>query len=1139
MGDDQPSREEQSRQLEAAIAAQEAQRAVLGDTVADITVRALRRQLESLRAREQAPPEVGASSDDLSARLQRHVPEALAEKLKAIGRIEEERRQVTVIFADITGFTTLCEERDKETVASFTDAVLRELSEAVYLHEGYVDKFLGDAVLAVFGAPLAHEDDEERALRAALEMRRRMEGLDRAWRGRLGRTLDLHIGVNTGEVIAGYSGVQMSYRLLGDTVNTASRLGDAAPPGKIYVSRDTYRPTREAFSFLAMEPIRVKGKARPVVVYELERARLDYRKARGLTDLATAFVGREAQLGELASVAAALRAGRGRIIAVSGEAGIGKSRLMDEWRDRLRGGGSVNWVEGRCLPFTAALAYGPFLDVMRRYAGIDEEQSEEAARRRLDLGVGRFFPGDREARAVLANLMGLTLAEEERALLQKITAKELRDRLFALLEAIFAALAADCPTVLVIEDLHWADSASHELLEHLFPLAERLPLAIALVTRPEARGSRALAAARERHAGVFTDLALTPLTEAGAVEMASRLLSLGEVPEALRNLVVQRAEGNPFYVEEMLRSLIEQGALVRAGAGGWKAEAAIARAVVPDTLHGLLMARLDRLPPETRQLAQRAAVIGRIFLYRILRRMTDDEQGIDDGLGRMEREDLIRERASDPELEYMFRHALTQEVAYESLLDSRRAELHRRAGAAMEELFAGRIGEFTRVIGGHFLKGEDWGKAADYLVRSGDAAARLKADAEARADYTCALQALERLPEGAEIARRRVDATISLAMVNYMGAPPKELLAWLEKAEGLAAALPAPDGTPGGDRLRLARVHYYTATQLMFGNKMREALGYHAKVLAVAAELQAPELLDMPSFAIGSVLVVQGHLGKARHLLGQAIAAFEKSGDRFMLGRARSMLGYALLHMGDLAEAWAEEERALEILEAVNASGPMATAHLVLSGLYRYQGRDADSQRRSDEHARRAVELSVSAGDLVLHYFSRGIWAWDLALVGRFEEAAEQMERCFALAAKLGEQLIYLDQFLARRADIALGLGRREEARALVRQAVEVSRKTGGVWAEAHAGRALGRILATDAPADFDGAEAELARSLQLYESGQNLMGVAHTEIDWGGVCRLRGDGPAAREHYGKAIALFESKGIGKRAAQVRALLES
>jgi tetratricopeptide (TPR) repeat protein len=241
--------------------------------------------------------------------------------------------------------------------------------------------------------------------------------------------------------------------------------------------------------------------------------------------------------------------------------------------------------------------------------------------------------------------------------------------------------------------------------------------------------------------------------------------------------------------------------------------------------------------------------------------------------------------------------------------------------------------------------------------------------------------------------------------------------------------------------------------------------------------------------------------------------------------------------MGDFADARREAERGLDLGRMIKAAGVIATTNLVLSAVNMYQDMGPESQQCAGRHTRNAIEVSTNADDAVFQYVSRGIQSWWLAMVGRFEEAAEEMGRCQALAAKLGGQLLYVDQFTARQADIALGLGRREQARAIVQQAVEISQKVGGVWAEAHACRAMARILATDSPPDFDGAAVQLARSLQLYESGQNLLGTAHAEIDWGGVCRLRGDEAAAREHYGKAIALFESKGIAKRAAQVRALI--
>jgi tetratricopeptide (TPR) repeat protein len=319
---------------------------------------------------------------------------------------------------------------------------------------------------------------------------------------------------------------------------------------------------------------------------------------------------------------------------------------------------------------------------------------------------------------------------------------------------------------------------------------------------------------------------------------------------------------------------------------------------------------------------------------------------------------------------------------------------------------------------------------------------------------------------------------------------------------------------------------------------MREAVEYYSKVLAVAGELKAPELLDMPSYGIGIVLVFQGHLARGRQLLDQAIPSLQRTGNHFLHCRARSMRGFAKAMMGDVDDARRDAEQALELGRTINSSGIIAHTNLVLSAVHSYSDHDAEAQRHTDAHTRSAIEATVSGGDAVFEYVSRGIRAWCLAMYERFEDAAEEMERCLALAAKLGDQLVYTDQFTARRADIALGLGRREEARALARKALEISRMMGGIHAEAHAHRAMARIIATDATPDFAGAEARLTRSLELYESGQNVMGMAHAEIDWGGISRLRGDETAARGHYGKAIAIFESKGLEKRVAQVRALME-
>jgi class 3 adenylate cyclase/tetratricopeptide (TPR) repeat protein len=1134
-----PSQEDRRNELEKAIAAQEAQRAVLGDAVVDTTIEALRKQLDSLNR----PPQVSPSPDQdhLLQSIHSHIPKKLADKMLAARHAEGERRQVTVLFADIAGYTAMSESLDPEEVAGLVQEILKDLARSVYEHEGYVDKFIGDAVMAVFGAPVAHEDDAERALRAALLMMDRLEEFNRRSAARLDSPLGLHMGVNTGPVVAGNvdAELRMPYSVIGDTVNTASRLEGAAETGQILVSRSTWSLAREAFVFEERDPVKVKGKGKPLEVYELKRARVSPGKTRGLRNLADVFVGREAEMERLRAVTEDLKTGQGSVVQVTGEAGIGKSRLMAEWRREMESGGGVAWIEGRCYPATTSIAYGPFLDLIRRYSGVDDEQTEETARRKLDLAVERFFPGDIRAKAVFARLLALRLSEEEQEVLAGIPGKELRGQIFSLMETMFETLAAEGPAVFAFEDIHWADASSRELMAHLVPLGEGRPLVLAGVSRPEEEGSPPLSAAHKCCRVPFVQLDLSPLSEAGSVEMVTGLLTADRLPASLKELVVDRTEGNPFFVEELVRTLIEKKALAQTAEGRWEATALIENVSVPDTLQGLLMARLDSLPAETRWRAQQASVIGRIFLDRVLRRMAEAEKGIDGDLSLMEQNDLIRKRATDPEMEYMFRHALTQEVAYESLLMARRKELHRLVGEAMEELFADRIGEFTSIIGEHFYKGEAWEKACVYLERAGDAAARLYANIEGRRYFDRALQCLEHMPDTVENRRRKVDMVIKFAKSAYFGMAPKEILERLDEAEKIAVSLPGPEGETGTDKLRVTQVAFQIGLIHYSANRMREAIGYYRKVITAAPELDDPELLGVPSFAIGNALVFQGHMGKARHLLSQGMEALEKTEDWFFLGRAKAMRSYAIIMMGDCHEGLAEAQKAFEDGMKINSSNVMCASSLMMTAGYSYADPVGKKLKNTLEAAHRAIEVAEKAEDMIMLYISHGVHAWNLAMGKRFEEAEKAMEICQNMAKKMGEQLFMVDHFTSRRAEIALGLGRTEEAIDLARQAMEISKKVGGIWAEAHSLRILGKALAALDQPRWDEAEGQMQPSLDLFESGQNFMGVAHTNIAWGEICRDRGKRDAAMDHWGKAAAFFESKGLTTRLEQLHTLMEA
>ncbi len=807
---------DQIAQLEAAIAAQDELRPLLGDAVVDTAIAALRARQDALRSPETVAPRsawVPAPGEAL-AQLQSRVPEALADKARvtaATRPVEGERRNVTVLFADLSGFTALSERFDPEVIRAFQHDLFDAMASVVYEYEGFVEKFVGDAIVSIFGAPLTHEDDPERALRAALAIRERMAGVNQRWVEQLGQTLTIHIGVNTGTVVAGEIGAQHGggYAVTGDVINTASRLQDAAQPGQILVSLNTYRLAHEAFAFRGLKPLRLQGKREPLTVFELRRAKLYPGKSRGVRGLSSPMVGRARELEELRRVSDGLISGHGQVVIVRGEAGIGKSRLMAEWRAGL--GKQVRWLEGRSFSGGSAVPYAPFADLSRRYAGITDEDSESRARSRLGAALKRVLPAEAEASALVGGMLGMRPEPGEEASIAALSSQVVKQRLFALIEGLFRRLAQQRPTVLVMEDLHWADGSSLELIDHLLPLVRDLPLTVVGVFRRAGDESLWPVVAAE-YADLLTSLELAPLPDTATVTLVEELLSTPELlPPAAQELIIGKAEGNPFFVEEVIRSLIERGALVRSAehGGRWVATALIDSTRVPDTLQGVLMARLDRLPAETRRIAQLAAVIGRIFQYRVLLKLAETAGGLEADLSHLEREELIQELRRDPELEYIFKHGLTQEVAYESLLAPQRRELHARVGAALEELAGDRLGELPAILGGHFLQGGNWEKAYIYLTAAGGAATRLHAHPEARLHYDRALEAISHQSPADETVRRRIDTTLARVAVSWGADDPERNLAMLGEVETLARALSAQAASTGPDRARLARVHYW------------------------------------------------------------------------------------------------------------------------------------------------------------------------------------------------------------------------------------------------------------------------------------------------------------------------------------------
>lgn len=1131
-----PTSQEQISQLEDAIAAQESVRARLGDAMVDSVIATLRDKIQALRAPQGVPAgELLAGSPASAEMLTRFMPQALAEKARAAARRSEgERKQVTILYADLCGFTALGERVDPETIRAFQNDLFAEMAGVVYQHEGFVEKFVGDGIMSVFGAPVAHENDPDRALRAALAMRSRMAQLNARWAQRLGQALSLHIGVNTGTVVAGDLGGALggAYAVTGDTVNTTARLQAAAAPDQILVSRDTYRQTREAFAYAALDPITVKGKSEPLFVYELERAKLLPEKTRGLSDLGPAFAGREQELKLLLEVGTELEAGRGRIVSINGEAGIGKSRLLTEWRKAL--GERVQWAEGRAFAHTTSLAYGPFIDLLRRFARIGDDDSETEARARLDSAIDQLLPNEAEAHAIFTSLLGMHLTPEDAAVLAAFPAEVLRGRIYELVQTIFERLARERPTLLVIEDLHWADAATLDLLESLLPLAGRLPLALVGVRRSETDEApsklRRTVAAQFAH--LFTDVALTGLSETSSLRMIEQLLSTSAVPEVLQGIILRKAEGNPFFVEEVIRVLIERGALMQTRAG-WVATPLCETVSVPDTVHGVLMARLDALPDETKWVVQQASVIGRIFLYRVLLQIAENDPSIDADLTHLAREELIRERTRLPETEFMFKHALTQEVAYQSLLSPRRRDLHRRVGEAMMAIFSGRLGEVQGIIGEHFFKGEAWAQAVDHLAAAGDAAARFFAYAEAGAYFTQALTALSNLPESEESRGRRVDIIWRLASVSFAVDPTHNMQRLLE-AESMVRQVLALDGATV-NRLRLTRVQYWIGRIHFMRGEHRDAIQYFKQVLEVAQEIGDADLLALPSSVIGRALAMQGRWGQAEPLLAQAVAPLEKLANWYDWVATVEFLAAARAIRGKYAQGVAEAQRGLARASNLHSATAISVAHMLHAAIFIASGDAA----RMLEASNAVVAVSESAGERLWTALGYSFQGWAQSRLGDHAAALSSMAKGKVIIESLGGRVVAADWLAAAEAEIAFNAGRTEEALTLASQAVVFAQKAGGIYGVALAERTLAQARARLDPPLWEDAETRLAESLRLFEEGDSRLEVARTHVVWGDIRRARGDLPAAGEHYRKALEQFEVSGLTNEVSRLRELLQS
>ena len=989
-----------------------------------------------------APPQEDGERDVADA-LRSFVAEQVADLLVEAGdKLPEERRLITALFADVSGFTSLADRLDPEDLLEVIDPVISGLSSIVGRYEGYVEKFAGDALLALFGAPVTHEDDAERALHVALEMHTELARLCADLPH--DAELTLHVGVNSGHGIARILGseARMDYAVLGDSVILAQRLESAAPPGETYVSEMTMRLAEARFEFESVGELTLKGKSEPVPAWRLTRQRQIARSATR-AGVSTALVGRGQELAALTEALDLLTEGAGGVVSLTGEAGVGKSRLTAAARMHAEEQG-FRWFEGRCVSYGAGLAYWPYLELLRDFAGIRVDEAPELASARLAGAVGGIEAPD--ALPFFAHLLGLA-TDDVSGEVASLEPQAFRRALHGAFGTWGEAAASEQPIVIAIEDVHWADASTVALTSELTSLCSRASVLLYLTARPE--GKEVLGEiAPDR-----TAIQLESLGESSVDALIENILGSSSPPE-LAAFVAGRTAGNPFFVEELLRSLRETEALVREKESwtmrpGWDAR------TLPETIEEVLSARIDLLPRPAASALQTASVIGRLVPLPLLEGVAGDEPDLPRAVDHLVASTFLDRVEEDGERVLSFHHALVQDTAYSRILRRRRRDLHRNVAEVAEALY-GAGDDSIDLLARHLYLGEAGAKAVDYLKRAGERARRLFANEEAILHLTRAVEVVRNEPE---LAERLPDLQLSLGELhelvgNYddalgfydeVRAATSDVRAWrgtaatYRKLGKLLDALDIVDEAFSSEELRnqdllplwleqgwslFTSGHYPEAVDVLragleAAGSRREPIVAHVLVVLARAQEEAgafdaaldnallaqrifEECEDVVGLAsalrlIGGTYVVMKQYDEAAKTLRRGLELAQRVGSAEEIVGCLINLGLAELHRGRLDEAIAADREALEICERVGLEPGRGTAYANLA--------EKLAHREEYEEALAACEKAVEIANAVGRPHTIADVAQVRALIalgrGAFAEAARKAEEAAALFLEL------------------------------------------------------------------------------------------------------------------------------------------
>ncbi len=1038
-----------------------------------------------------------------------YTPKHLAEKiLTSKAALEGERKQVTVLFADLKGSMELLAERDPEEARKLLDPVLERMMEAIHQYEGTVNQVMGDGIMALFGAPLAHEDHAVRACYAALKMQDAVRRYSEELRRAQGVEVQIRVGVNSGDVVVRSIGsdLRMDYTAVGQTTHLAARMEQLAAPGSIRVTAETLHLAEGFVQVTSLGPVPVKGLGEPVKVFELvgagvARTRLEAAARRGLTR----FVGRNTELEQLRDALDLAHQSHGQVVAVVGEPGVGKSRLFWELTHSHRVHGWLI-VQSASVSYGKATAYLPVIELLRGYFGVDGRDDARSIREKVMGKVLALAPALGPAVPAFLALLDVPVNE---ASWQALEPLQRRQQTLDGVKRLLLRESEVQPLVVVFEDLHWVDGETQTLLDTLVESVPAARLLLLVNYRPEyhhAWGGKTY----------YRQLRIDPLPPESADELLDALLGTEAELRPLKRLLIARTEANPLFLEESVRTLVEIGALA-GERGAYGLTRPVEHLQIPATVKAILASRIDRLALEAKRLLQTAAVIGKDVPMPLLLAIADTaEHEVRVELARLQAAEFLYETRLFPDLEYTFKHALTHEVTYAGVLHERQRALHARLTEAIERLATGRLAEQAERLAHHALRGELWEKAVAYFRQAGLRAMGRAANREAVAHLEQALEALRRLPETRQTAELAIDIRLDLRNALLPLGDRARIGEHLQEAERLTRTL--------GDRQRLARIATFMVIQNLGGGDYAEAVRFGHEALEIgrtlgdrAIEVVATSFLGMAHVTQGAftdaVAVLEGNLALAD---GQRYERFGAPAIQSALSKAH--LADALSQLGQFDDAIRHAEDAVRIAE--EADHPF-TLFWGLMGLGLVKLRRGHSphatqvlERCLDLCRTRQLLAGIPAAAATLGAAHALAGRTDKALLlvaGALQESRASMSFRWAVPILLYAGMIYLSA------------GRIDEAMGHSGDALALSRRLGARGNEAHA-----LVLAGDVTSAGGGGDAESSyrEALALAtELGMRPL-IAHCHLGLGKLYRRTGKQQEAEEHLTTATTMYREMGM-------------